>query len=448
MTKNLTEGNPLKLILLFSLPLLAGNLFQQAYNLVDAAIVGRYLGTMALAGVGASGSVNFLVLGFCMGICAGFTIPVAQKFGAGDYSAMRSYIFIGAVSLALFSVVVTVVCSLLCRWVLGFMSTPADIFDNAYIYLLIIFLGSPFTLMYNFLSGILRAIGNSKTPFIFLVVATIVNIVLDLTFIIVFNMGVAGAALATVAAQAVSGILCLVHIMRRYEILRFRKEDLVWNWKKLSVLFGMGIPMGLQFSITAIGSMALQAANNSLGSVCVSGFTAGSKLKILFISPYDAIGTAVSTYAGQNLGAQKFDRIKQGILLGTAISVLYGIAASISLIAFGRPLSLMFIDSSETEVLNASVQYAAIIGIFYWVLGILNVVRPSLQGLGFTSRAIFSGVIEMFARCTVSFGLVPVIGYKAVCFADPCAWVSAVIYVSITMVWCLSKIKKAPESIC
>ena len=442
LTKNMTEGRPLGLILRFALPLLIGNLLQQGYNLVDAAIVGRFLGTGALASVGASSSVQFLVMGFCIGACCGFCVPVAQKFGARDYSSMRRYIYNSFILTAVLAVVLTVACALLCTNILEILSTPADVFQGAWVYLFILFLGIPFTLLYNLTSGIMRAIGDSKTPFIFLAISTILNVFFDLFCIVVLKWGCAGAAIATVSAQAISGFLCLFFIIRKYPVLKMQKEEchLIGDYQKTLMI--MGFPMGLQFSITAIGSMVMQSANNGLGSVYVSAFTAASRLKMFAMCPFDALATAVSTFCSQNYGAKKLDRIKQGLLQGTTVGVFYGIAVGIILIFFGRELSMIFVTGGEDAVLDASGQLLHYSGYFYWALGILNVVRLCTQGLGYSGRAIFSGVVEMIARIVVSIWFVPVFGFMAICFADQAAWVTAVMYILPTCIYCVKKIEK------
>lgn len=442
----MTEGRPLKLMLQFALPLLIGNLLQQTYNIIDAAIVGRVLGTEALASVGASSSVQFLVLGFCIGSCAGFGVPVAKYFGAGRLGRMKDYIFNGAVLTAVLAAVMTVLCTVLCPWILHMLSVPEDIYENAYRYLFVIFLGLPFTLLYNFLSGILRSIGDSRTPFFFLVISTVLNIFLDLFCIIVLKWGCAGAAIATIASQAVSGILCLAFIAGHVEILRPSGENCRLQGTVSKELLVMGVPMGLQFSITAIGSMVMQAANNGLGSVYVSGFTAGMRIKQFTMCPFDAVGTAVSVFCGQNLGAGRADRIRKGIFEGLAIAVGYGLAAGLVLILGGRALSMIFVSSSAADVLDASAKYLRCMGFFYWALGILNICRMSTQGLGYSGRAVFSGVTEMFARILVSLVFVKAFGYTAICFADQTAWITACCYITPMCFACVKesarKIKK------
>ena len=440
MSNSMTQGNPLKVMLQFAFPLLIGNLLQQTYNIIDAAIVGQSLGAQALASVGASTSVQFLVLGFCMGSCTGFGIPVAKYFGAGDLKHMKNIIFNGAVLTAVIAVIITVLCTLLCPWILQVLSVQSDIYANAYSYLMIIFLGLPFTLLYNYLSSILRAVGDSRTPFLFLAFSAVLNIFLDLFFILVADWGCAGAAFATIAAQAISGILCLIVIIRRMEVLWLSKENRVVRGDSITELLQMGLPTGLQFSITAIGSMVMQSANNGLGGDYVSAFTAGAKLKQFTMCPFDAIATSVSVFCSQNYGAGKIDRIHKGLRQGIAVGVGYGLCAGLILIFAGRPLSMIFVSKDASGVLDASAKYLRCMGYFYWSLGILNVTRMVTQGLGHSGRAFFSGVMEMIARTIVSLGFVEAFGYTAICFADQTAWIAACCYIAPTCLYCLKKI--------
>ena len=440
MSNSMTQGNPLKVMLQFAFPLLIGNLLQQTYNIIDAAIVGQSLGAQALASVGASTSVQFLVLGFCMGSCTGFGIPVAKYFGAGDLKHMKNIIFNGAVLTAVIAVIITVLCTLLCPWILQVLSVQSDIYANAYSYLMIIFLGLPFTLLYNYLSSILRAVGDSRTPFLFLAFSAVLNIFLDLFFILVAGWGCAGAAFATIAAQAISGILCLIVIIRRMEVLWLSKENRIVRGDSITELLQMGLPTGLQFSITAIGSMVMQSANNGLGGDYVSAFTAGAKLKQFTMCPFDAIATSVSVFCSQNYGAGKIDRIHKGLRQGIAVGVGYGLFAGLILIFAGRPLSMIFVSKDASGVLDASAKYLRCMGYFYWSLGILNVTRMVTQGLGHSGRAFFSGVMEMIARTIVSLGFVEAFGYTAICFADQTAWIAACCYIAPTCLYCLKKI--------
>ena len=438
----MVEGSPLKLMLRFAMPLLAGNLLQQTYNIIDAAIVGQTLGAQALAGVGASSSVQFLVLGFCMGSCAGFGVPIAKYFGAGDQKKMRDCVFNGAALTALIAVILTITCSLLCNSILHILSVPSDIYADAYRYLIVIFLGIPFTLMYNYLSSILRSVGDSRTPFLFLAFSAGLNIFLDLFCIIVLHWGCMGAAIATVTAQAVSAVLCLFFIKKKMPLLWLEKENRIMQRNTSAELLKMGLPTGFQFSITAIGSMVMQSANNGLGSVYVSAFTAAMKIKQFMMCPFDAISTAASVFCSQNLGAGQSKRIRQGLRQGVLVGVGYGAFAGVIMILFGRPLTKLFIVSSAFEAINASAKYLRCLGFFYWSLGILNTCRMTTQGLGYSGRAILSGAVEMAARCFVSLALVPIFHFDAICFADQSAWITATLYIVPTCLLVVRSIEK------
>lgn len=321
--KDLTNGSPVKLILGFALPLLLGMLFQQFYSMVDTIIVGKFLGAKALAAVGSTGSINFMIVGFCMGVCSGFAIPVAQMFGAGDRKALCRYVGNGAVLAGILSVVMTVLVCIWCRDILILMKTPSDILDGAYAYIFVIFLGIPLMVLYNQTSAIMRSLGDSRSPLIFLGISSILNIVLDLA--LVRPMGVAGTAWATIIAQGVSGFLCLFYMKKKFTILAFTRED--WKLHKHYVLnlCNMGIPMGLQYSITAIGSVILQTAVNGLGSTAVASVTAAGKISMFCCCPFDALGSTMATYAGQNVGAKKMDRVNTGILTSSIIGSVYSV---------------------------------------------------------------------------------------------------------------------------
>lgn len=447
MTKSMIEGKPLRLILEFAVPLLTGNLLQQTYNLIDAAIVGRYLGSDALASVGSTSSVQFLILGFCMGICTGFGIPIATSFGAGEMKKLKNSFFHALALTAIFAVIITTACSLLCHNILHLLSIPDNIYSGSYSYLLIIILGIPFSLLYNLLASVLRAVGDSKTPFVFLVISAVGNILLDLLCIIVLQWGCAGAAIATITSQGISGVLCFVYILKKYPSLVLSKEDCYFTKETSGLMLRMGIPMGLQYSITAIGSMVMQSANNQLGSIYISAFTAAMRIKQFAMCPFDAFATAVSVFCSQNLGAGKTDRIKRGIRDGILIGVVYGIAIGLVMIAFGRVLSMLFIKAEETAVLDASHQYLTCLGMFYWVIGFLNVCRMTTQGLGFSGRAVVSGILEMIARITVSKLFVPIYGFGAICFADQSAWILASLYIVPMCFYCVSKVIRANNKV-
>ena len=305
MTKNLTVGSPMRLIVGFALPTLFGMLFQQFYNLVDTMIVGKLLGAQALAAVGSTGSINFFVIGFCMGVCNGFAIPVAQRMGANEPSKMRRYVANAAYLAILFALVLTVGTGLLCKDILTLMRTPADIFANANAYIFVIFMGIPATFLYNLLAGVIRSLGDSKTPVYFLALSSFLNIFLDFALILWFDAGVAGAAIATVVSQGISGVACLLYMRRAYPVLRMTREERKLDLHSCKVLCAMGIPMGLQYSVTAVGSIVLQSAVNTLGSLYVAAVAAGAKLFQLFACPFDAMGATMATYCGQNVGRHR-----------------------------------------------------------------------------------------------------------------------------------------------
>lgn len=425
MTKEMTEGSPLRLIFNFSLPLILGSLLQQTYSLIDAAIVGKYLGINDLAAVGASTSVVFLIIGFCTGCCCGFGIPVAQAFGARSYSDLRRYVANSLWVSLIISVVLAVVTSLLCEKILSVMQTPHDIFHNAYLYLLVIFIGIPFTFLYNLLSSLIRALGDSKTPFYFLLLSSVLNIVLDLFCILVLHWGVAGAAIATVFSQAVSALLCLYYMFKKFDILKMEKGETALDKHYIKGLLDMGVPMGLQFSITAIGSIMLQSANNALGTSCVAAFTAGMRIKMFFMCPLESMGIAMATYCGQNYGAGKTERINMGLRASFFMVCLYCIFCFIVLHLFARHIIYLFVDFHEYEIIEKANQFIVTSCTYFIPLGLLCLLRYSIQGLGYSKLAMMSGVFEMVDRTAVSLFLVPILGYTGVCYGDPSAWFAA-----------------------
>lgn len=428
MTKDMTKGSPMQLILGFSVPLLFGFLFQQFYNLVDTLIVGRYLGVDALAAVGSTGSINFLIIGFCMGVCNGFAIPLAHKFGAGDYRGMRAFMMNGIYLSVLFAVVMTVLTVVFCRPILQLMRTPDNIIDDAYIYIVIIFAGIPATYLYNLVSGVIRSMGDSKTPVVFLVLSSVINIALDLVFILCLHIGVAGAALATVIAQGVSGVGCLIYSKYKFDILRTDADERQVNTAYMKILCGMGIPMGLQYSITAIGSVILQSAVNTLGSDAVAAMTAGSKIGMFFCCPYDALGSTMATYGGQNVGAGKLERVSAGLKASSVLGIAYSVIAFVVLWFTGEYLAMFFVESASPEIIADVHLFLIINSAFYIPLAFVNIVRFLIQGMGYSKFAILAGVFEMVARALVGFVFVPVFGYPAACFAGPVAWIFADIF--------------------
>ncbi|CAI3652256.1 MATE family efflux transporter [Clostridium neonatale] len=431
MTKDMTTGNPVKLILFFSIPLLIGNVFQQFYSMVDTIIVGRYVGVQALAAVGVTGSLSFLILGFTFGLTGGFSVIIAQRFGANDEDGLRKSVATSTILSIISTIIITLASMLSAKPVLSLMNTPDDIINDATIYIIIIYAGTCATVFYNMIAGILRSLGDSKTPLYFLILSSILNIILDLFFILNFNMGVRGAAYATVIAQGISGILCLIYALKKYPILRLKKEDWIWDKNFALKHLNVGIPMALQFSITATGLMVLQTALNAFGSTVIAAYTAASKVEQIVTQPGISFGTTMATYCGQNLGAGKYDRIKEGVKKGSIITIMVSIIAAVVLFVFGKSLSTLFISSDQIEALNYSKQYLNTVAAFLPILGMLFIYRNSLQGIGDAFIPMMAGVAELVARVIVAFTFPAFIGYIGICLASPFAWIGATIPMAI-----------------
>ncbi len=440
VTKDMTSGSPMKLILQFCIPLFFGMLFQQFYSMMDTIIVGKFLGVGALAAVGATGSINFMIIGFCMGVCNGFAIPVAQQFGAGDYHALRKYVANSVWLSIAFSGVMTVAVCVFCRRILLLMNTPADIMDGAFRYIFVIFLGIPVVYLYNLLSGIIRSLGDSKSPLIFLIFSSVLNIVLDTVLILVFHMGVSGAAWATVISQAISGAACLIYMIKRFDILKMSGEEWQADGIYMKNLCNMGIPMGLQYSITAIGSVILQTAVNTLGSMAVAAIAAAAKIGMFFCCPFDAMGSTMATYAGQNVGAGKLERVSAGMKSTCMLGLVYSVLAFVVLALSGKTIALLFVSPSEHAILQDVNRYLVISAAFFFPLALVNIVRFTIQGLGFSRFAILAGVCEMAARSLVGMGFVPVFGYIAACFASPVAWICADLFLIPAYLYVMKKL--------
>lgn len=439
---DMTVGSPTRDIIHFAVPLICGYILQQMYLIIDAAIVGQFIGVNALAAVGASSSIMFLIMGFCNGSCAGFAIPVAQEFGAKDYSKMRAYVSNALRIAAVIAVVITVITCIFCERILKIVNTPADIFHDAWLFLMLNFLAIPFTIAYNILSGFIRALGDSKQPFYFLIASSVVNILLDLLLIIAFGMGVEGAGIATMLSQIFASALCALYIKKRMRILIPQGRERAYNDKMVGKLLNNGIPMGLQFSITAIGTIMLQSANNALGTVYVASFTAAMRVKYLFTCVFENIGVAMATYCGQNIGARKLERIKLGMISAVKIMLVYFVFTLIVIGLFADEMMLMFVKSTESEIISNAAMYMRISSYFFPVLGILTILRYSLQGLGFSNLSMLSGVMEMIARCGVSLWLVPAFLFLGVCYGDPTAWIAADLFLVPAVVIVYKRLKK------
>lgn len=431
-TTDLTVGKPLFQILRFALPLVLGTLFQQLYSFADTVIVGRCLGTDALGAVGTTYSLNFLILGFVQGACVGFGIPVAETFGAKDQGGLRKYLFNGALLCVVLSVVFTIFTTLMAGPLLQLIHTPEELYADAVLYIRIIFLGIPATVLYNYASSVLRAMGDSQHPFYFLLAASVLNIGLDYLLIVPMGMGVDGAAIATVLSQLLSGGLCAFWFFTRtakQEELTFRGPSSLLSAGHCKRLAYIGFPMGFEYSVSAIGAVIMQDAINLLGSTAVAAQTAGEKIRQMFTLPMESVGMAMATYVGQNHGAHRTDRIKQGIKDGCTIQLTYCVAAWV-VIFFVKPYAVgLVLGDADPAVTAGAIQYLAIMSLLFCFHGLLMIFRNTLQGLGYSVQAIISGVGELIGRSLG--GLLAVktgLGYVGICLSNPFAWGLAMLY--------------------
>ena len=422
---DMTVGNPTKIILNFTLPIFIGNVFQQFYNMADAVIVGKFVGTKALAAVGSTGTIMFLIYGFVVGMTAGFTVLTAQKFGAGDLPAMRRTVAGASILSLIIGLILTAAFMLLMEPWLHLMNTPSDIYADAYSYIMIISGGILAQMLYNLLASILRALGNSKVPLYFLIFSALLNIALDLFFIIVFHMGVAGAAIATIISQGVSGLLCLVYIIKKVPILHMTREDWHPEGALLKRQMQIGIPMALQYSITAIGTMMVQSSLNILGSTLVAAFTAASKIEQVVTQAYVALGTTIATYGAQNMGAGNIPRIRKGFRSSTIIGVVYSFAAAALVMTVGKYMSYLFVSEDVALIIDSVDIYLKCVGAFFIPLTIVNIYRNGIQGLGYGLLPMMAGVAELIGRGVVAVIAARQHSYLGVCLASPAAWVLA-----------------------
>ena len=424
---DMTAGNPMKIICGFTLPIFIGNVFQQFYNMADAEIVGKFVGNKALAAVGSTGTIMFLIYGFVVGMTAGFTVLTAQKFGAGDMKGMRKTVAGAGILSLLVGALLTVLFMAFMKPLLILMNTPEDIFADAYAYIMIVSGGILAQMLYNLLSSILRALGNSKLPLLFLVISALLNIVLDLVFIVGFGMGAKGAAVATVIAQGVSGILCLFYIIAKIPILHLKREDLDVGSTIYQNQLRIGLPMALQYSITAIGTMMVQSALNMLGSYAVAAFTAGSKIEQIFTQAFVAQGTASATYNAQNIGAGKLERVREGFRASHFIGIVYSIIVGGFLFFAGKYFAYLFISDNIEEVLPMVAIYVKCVALFFIPLYFVNVLRNGIQGMGYGLLPMMAGVAELAGRgitATIAAGKSSYIG---TCLASPVAWIFATV---------------------
>lgn len=425
MERDMTVGKPGKIILNFTIPIFIGNIFQQLYSMVDTVIVGKFVGNEALAAVGSCGTLMFLILGFLMGLTAGFTVVTAQHFGAGNMRAMRQSVASASVLSAVISVLMTVLSMSFMKQILHLMHTPEDIYGEAYSYIMIICGGIVAQVLYNLLASILRALGNSKIPLYFLILAALLNIVLDLVFIIVFHLGAAGAAWATVISQGISGILCLFYIIKAVPELYLKREDWHMNWNLAGWQMKIGLPMAFQYSITAIGTIMVQTALNTLGSLAVASFAAANKIEQLVTQAYVAMGTTMATYCAQNTGAKKIDRVRQGFRSATIMGSIYAVVTGAVLILGGKYLTILFVKDNLTQVMGMVDIYLRCVSIMFIPLLVVNVYRNGIQGMGFGLLPMMAGIAELVGRGVMAIISGKIGSYTGACMASPAAWILA-----------------------
>lgn len=425
MTKDMTTGRPAKMIFHFTLPIFIGNVFQQFYSMADTIIVGKFVGNSALAAVGACGTLTFLILGFLIGMTAGFTVVTAQHYGAGNQTAMRRSVVSAMFLSAVVSVLFTVLSMLLMKDVLRWMNTPSDMFGQAYGYIMIICGGIAAQVLYNLLASVLRAIGDSKRPLYFLCLSAVLNIILDLLFIIVFRQGTVGAAYATVISQGISGLLCLIYIVKKVPELHLQKEDWKIDWSLARWQMKIGFPMAFQYSITAIGTIVVQSALNMLGSVAVAGFSAATKIEQIVTQAYVALGTAMSTYCAQNAGAGRIDRIRRGFASATWMGGIYAVVTGILVFFVGKNMTVLFVSENIGRITDYVDTFLRCSAVSFVFLAVVNIYRNGIQGMGYGIMLMTAGIAELVGRCGAALIASHFGSYVGICLASPAAWVLA-----------------------
>ena len=425
MEKDMTTGSPGKIIFNFTMPIFVGNIFQQFYNMADTVIVGKFVGNAALAAVGACGTLAFLIIGFLQGVTAGFTVVTAQHYGAGNMKAMRKSVASGAVLTLIVSLILTVLSMVSMSKVLHLMNTPSDMYGEAYGYIMVLCGGIIAQALYNYLASVLRALGDSKRPLYFLVIAALLNIVLDLVFIIVFRLGAAGAAYATVIAQGISGILCLIYIAKLVPTLHLHKEDWEMDKSLIGWQLKIGLPMAFQYSITAIGTIVVQSCLNILGSTAAAGFAAASKIEQVFTQAYVALGTTMATYCAQNMGAGKYTRIRKGFRSATLIGFIYAIVTGAIIFFGGKYMTVFFVSENLDQIMSYVDIYLRCVSVSFLPLVIVNLYRNGIQGMGYGLLPMTAGIAELVGRSGAALIASHFGSYMGICLASPAAWVLA-----------------------
>ena len=425
MEKDMTTGRPGKMIFNFTMPIFIGNIFQQFYNMADTVIVGKFVGNAALAAVGACGTLAFLIIGFLQGVTAGFTVVTAQHYGAGNMKAMKKSVASGAVLTLIVSVILTVLSMVSMSKVLHLMNTPSDMYGEAYGYIMVLCGGIIAQALYNYLASVLRALGDSKRPLYFLVIAALLNIVLDLVFIIIFRLGAAGAAYATVIAQGISGILCLFYIGKMVPALHLHKEDWEMNGSLIGWQLKIGLPMAFQYSITAIGTIVVQSCLNILGSTAAAGFAAASKIEQVFSQAYVALGTTMATYCAQNMGAGKYTRIRKGFKNATLMGFAYAIVTGVIIFFGGKYMTVFFVSENLDQIMGYVDIYLRCVSVSFLPLVIVNLYRNGIQGMGYGLLPMTAGIAELIGRSGAALIASHFGSYMGICLASPAAWVLA-----------------------
>ncbi len=437
---DMTTGNPKTKILKFMVPVLLGNLFQNLYNIADTMIVGRFLGVDALAAVGATGAILFFVWGWIIGLANGFGVLISQAFGAKNERLIKHYVAMATILCAVFAISMTVYFLFINDSLLQLMNTPDNIYQDTKEYITVIYTGIAATFLYNMLASIARGFGDSKTPLYFLIMSSVLNIGLDFYFIAELSLGVKGAALATIISQAVSGVLCFIYVFRKYEIVRFNREEAKINLHTIKKLLMMGIPMALQFSITSIGTMIVQSSLNTLGAVHIAAYSAAMKVQGGFMQGYVALGAAIATYVGQNFGAGKLDRVKKGVKDTVLITAAVSIALMIICYLFGGTFVELFVADASGEIVEIGQQIFRISLWFYFFLGLIFIYRNALQGLGNGLIPMLGGVAELIARGLVIWLLFEPLQFVGICLSDPLAWVLALVPLIPYYYWYMKKV--------
>ncbi|WP_019553342.1 MATE family efflux transporter [Propionispira raffinosivorans] len=444
MIRDMTIGNPIKLILAFSIPLLIGNVFQQLYNIADIIIVGRTIGVNALASVGAASPIFFFLLTLSNGLTGGLTVITAQKFGAKDESGVRRSVTVSILISLLATIVVTIFSILCLKPLLAVMNVPAVLIQGAYDYISIIIYGLISMMAYNLLSSIIRALGDSKTPLYFLIFSTLINIVLAILFICVFGMGIAGSAIAVIIAQAISSLCCIIYIMKKFPILQLKREDWKVDYAFALQHLRLALPMALQFSIIAIGIFIIQSVCNSFGPNTIAAFTSAIRIEQIATQPMLSFGIAMATYTAQNYGARKLDRIRQGVLSCSGISIAISLFMGFIIYNFGETLIAIFISNAGPEVLSIAKTYLMISSTCYFFLGQLFIFRNTLQGMGDARIPFIACIIELVLRCFSALYITNMFGFLGICYSNPISWAGAMLLVTISYFRKMKQMKQSP----